>query len=153
MPKQSWVTLMHSITTPLPTIWGILEGLTTVLFNVIRQEWRTEEKKQHSRRHKGSGWRIKTCLSNYCKAESWKTSDGQIKNKCSRWEQCNMNRLYSVHPCDLWGEANWDPLTLLLLFRIRAENKGTQKMAIVSKTLADYFTFSEGITSRSNLFD
>lgn len=26
-------------------------------------------------------------LSNYCKTESWKTSDGQIKNKCYRWEQ------------------------------------------------------------------
>lgn len=44
-------------------------------------------------------------LSNYCKTKSWKTSDGQIKNKCYRWEQSNMSRLYPAHPCNLWGEA------------------------------------------------
>ena len=47
-------------------------------------------------------------LSNYCKTDSWKTPDGQIKNKCYRWEQRNMSRLYPAHPWDLWGEAEWE---------------------------------------------
>lgn len=114
---------------PLSTILGRLEGLTAALFNVISEEWGTEGRKRRTCAGLKEVAEELRRLSNYCKTETWKTSDGQIKNKCYRWEQWNMSRLYPAHPCNLRGEAErdqWiseksDKKLFLFMFRVSVE--------------------------------
>lgn len=107
--KQSGKTLTHSTATLFPTIYGRSEGLTAALFNVIREEWGTRRRKSRSCADLKEVAGELRRLSNYFKAESWKTSDGQIKNKCYRWERWNVRRSDPAHPCNLRGSHSEKP--------------------------------------------